>query len=93
MVISEISFIEWMNYIIAYVGMSCVPIVSTLLLLKIIYGRGKNKKMLKCLFCKYKEVCRPEMEYKLARKKEVENFKKWYGNYKKEKEKDNENNT
>lgn len=43
--------------------------------------------MIKCWLCKYKSVCRPEMEYKLARKKEREKFQKWYGEYKKGKDK------
>ena len=44
--------------------------------------------MIKCWLCKYKSVCRPEMEYKLARKKEREKFQKWYGEYKKGKDRD-----
>lgn len=47
-----------------------------------------RRKMIKCWFCKYKSVCRPEMEYKLARKKEREKFQKWYGEYKKGRNKD-----
>ena len=47
--------------------------------------------MIKCMFCKYKKDCLPEMEYKRARRIEREKFQRWYGNYKKEKNKDEEN--
>lgn len=50
------------------------------------------KQMIKCWFCKYKSVCRPEMEYKLTLKKEGELFRKWWNvEYKKGKDKDENN--
>ena len=47
--------------------------------------------MIKCMLCKYKKDCLPEMEYKRARRIEREKFQRWYGNYKKGKDKDESN--